>query len=177
MSRIPVKRTRLEKTIIISLIVILIVWIFLMLFLPAPPIKQYAYQVKCRAYMRTLTIALVIYADEYNNMYPTPEKWCDLLIDKCEVPEETFRSHIGKGNRCNYALNPNCDPSSPKDMVLLFESTSGWNQFGGPELFNTQNHDGEGCNVAFNDGTVEFVKADQLKNLKWENSEIIDDNE
>ena len=175
MSRTPVKRTRLERTLIKILIVILIVCILLILFLPAPTItREYAYQVKCRVNMHQLAIALLIYAGEYHNMYPTPEKWCDLLIDKCEAPKESFRCPWDNESKCSYAINPNCEPNSPEDMVLLFESTGGWNQFGGPELLNTQNHDGEGCNVVFNDGTVEFVQADQLGNLEWKVSEVSD---
>jgi prepilin-type processing-associated H-X9-DG protein len=49
---------------------------------------------------------------------------------------------------------------------LLFE-TKGGNQFGGPELLSFGNHKGKGCNILFNDGHVEFVKKEQLGQLKW----------
>ncbi len=42
-----------------------------------------------------------------------------------------------------------------------------WNQTGGPQLLTTENHKGEGCNVAFADGRVEFVKTDELSKLRW----------
>jgi len=42
-----------------------------------------------------------------------------------------------------------------------------WNQTGGPELLTTENHEGKGCNVAFADGRVQFVKSADLDNLKW----------
>ncbi|MHC4239313.1 MAG: hypothetical protein ACYSUC_06100, partial [Planctomycetota bacterium] len=42
-----------------------------------------------------------------------------------------------------------------------------WNQNGGPEILTTENHDGEGCNVAFVDTHVEFVRAEEFGNLKW----------
>jgi len=57
--------------------------------------------------------------------------------------------------------------SSPSDMVLLFETGPGWNQSGGPEILTTDNHQGEGCNIVFVDGHVEFVKTEDLNNLKW----------
>jgi hypothetical protein len=42
-----------------------------------------------------------------------------------------------------------------------------WNQLGGPELLTTENHEGEGCNVAFVDRHVDFVKTAELAKLKW----------
>jgi prepilin-type processing-associated H-X9-DG protein len=50
---------------------------------------------------------------------------------------------------------------------LLFETKAGFNQVGGPELLTTDNHNGKGCNVLFADNTVEFVKTEELANLKW----------
>jgi prepilin-type processing-associated H-X9-DG protein len=42
-----------------------------------------------------------------------------------------------------------------------------WNQLGGPEILTTENHKGKGCNILFVDGRVEFVKTQNLGNLKW----------
>ena len=71
--------------------------------------------------------------------------------------------------RCSYAMNPNCEPNSPADMVLLFETEIGWNQHGGPELFTFDNHDPKGGCVLLNDGTVKFIRTEeQLQALRWE---------
>jgi hypothetical protein len=68
----------------------------------------------------------------------------------------------------DYAMNPNCKQDSPADMVLLFETKAGWNQHGGPELFNFDNHNpGGGC-VLLNDGTVKFIRThEELNQLHW----------
>jgi hypothetical protein len=42
-----------------------------------------------------------------------------------------------------------------------------WNQVGGPELLTVENHEGDGCHVAFADTHAEFVKAADLAKLKW----------
>ena len=42
-----------------------------------------------------------------------------------------------------------------------------WNQCGGPEILTTENHKNEGCNVAFVDSRVRFVKTEELGTLKW----------
>ena len=73
----------------------------------------------------------------------------------------------GKVMSCHYAINPNAEPNSPADIVLLFETIEGWNQSGGPETLTTENHNGEGCNVLYNDGSVKFVKTKELEQLKW----------
>ena len=46
-----------------------------------------------------------------------------------------------------------------------------WNQVGGPELLTTENHEGEGCNVAFVSTRAEFVKTKDLGKLKWKPDE------
>jgi prepilin-type processing-associated H-X9-DG protein len=51
--------------------------------------------------------------------------------------------------------------------VLLFETNNGWNQSGGLELLTTENHRGEGCNVVFCDGHVEFIQAEDIDKLRW----------
>jgi hypothetical protein len=68
----------------------------------------------------------------------------------------------------DYAMNPNCQADSPKDMVFLFETKAGWNQHGGPELFTFDNHDPKGGLVLLNDGTVKFIRTEEeLKQLRW----------
>jgi prepilin-type processing-associated H-X9-DG protein len=57
--------------------------------------------------------------------------------------------------------------SAPPDMVLVFESSPGWNQYGGPELLTTDNHKGDGCYVLFVDGHIEFIEKQNLDELKW----------
>ncbi len=42
-----------------------------------------------------------------------------------------------------------------------------WNQCGGPEIITFNNHVGKGCNVLFNDGNVEFIRARDIGKLRW----------
>ncbi|MHC4478278.1 MAG: ankyrin repeat domain-containing protein [Planctomycetota bacterium] len=114
---------------------------------------------------------MAVYAYEYGNRYPPSDKWCDTLLKADYVGEKQFvcrsASATGDEGRCHYAMNPNCGPNSPGDMVLLFETKGGWNHSGGPELISFDNHGGHGCNVAFNDMQVEFVTPKQLGKLLW----------
>jgi len=84
-------------------------------------------------------------------------------VDEAKSVNETVQSWVS-----NYAMNPNCQPDSPADMVLLFETKDGWNQHGGPELFTYDNHDPKGGCVLLNDGTVKFIRTkEELQQLRW----------
>lgn len=106
--------------------------------------------------------------------YPPPAEWCDIM-DEYKRTRYPSRERITWGlkcpaqkGRCHYAMNPNCEPNSPADMVLLFETKAGWNQHGGPELFTFDNHDPKGGCVLLNDGTVKFIRTEEeLKQLRW----------
>jgi prepilin-type processing-associated H-X9-DG protein len=120
----------------------------------------------CASHLHDLGVAINIYSKKNGGQYPAPNKWCDLIKDK-NITEKDFICPSSKAEKCSYAINPNCEPNSPKDVILLFETKDGWNQFGGSELLTTENHKGKGCNILFNDGHVEFVKSAEIGKLKW----------
>jgi len=112
------------------------------------------------------------------NKYPTAAEWCDVMEQyQKSKPGYPARQSITWGfkcpeqrreGRCNYAMNPNCKPDSPADMVLLFEAKDGWNQHGGPELFTFDNHEPRGGCVLLKDATVKFIRTkEELQQLRW----------
>ncbi len=121
----------------------------------------------CKSNLFQIALAFQIYSSEATGQYPSRSKWCDLLMKQTELDEKTFICPGPKQDRCHYAMNPNCEPNSPGDMVLLFETKAGWNQHGGPELLTTENHRGKGSNILFNNGTVKFINKNQINTLKW----------
>ena len=132
-------------------------------------VRQTAYQMVCGTNLSGLSKAMLLYTSEYDDKYPTAEKWCDLLPEKATVPRKSFRCKGASEGPCNYAMNKNVENlgrNAPADMVLLFESKPGWNQSGGPEILTTNNHH-DGCNVLFVDGHVEFVKTGDINKLRW----------
>jgi prepilin-type processing-associated H-X9-DG protein len=140
--------------------VFFVFWVF------QSPHSTFTTQKRCAANLRVLGRAMLIYSCG-DGPYPTSNKWCDLLVQGGYTLEETFVCDGAREGRCNYAINPNVSPISHPRLVLLFETKGGWNQVGGPELLTTENHKGEGCNVLFNDGHVEFVRTEKLGELKW----------
>ncbi|HNY77636.1 MAG: hypothetical protein RBS72_04590 [Sedimentisphaerales bacterium] len=106
--------------------------------------------------------------------YPPSGRWCDVMLRAYRVAapgDSALKPHKCPGadeGKCHYAMNPNCKPDSPGDMVLLFEAKAGWNQHGGPELFTFDNHDPKGGCVLLNDGTVKFIRSEEeLHALRW----------
>jgi hypothetical protein len=130
---------------------------------PHPP------EIECPVNINILGKAIFIYTHEENNgKYPAKDKWCDLLMEGYyDEIKECFRCPGNKEERCSYAMNQNCEPNSPPDVVLLFETKGGWNQFGGPELLTFENHKGKGCSIFFNDGSVKFITPEEVDDLKW----------
>jgi hypothetical protein len=162
------------KTIIVLLFIFSIVCLYCF-FLPhnIPHPHKQAKRVVCLNNMKSLGIALKTYAHDNSNSYPTPDKWCDLLISEVKVSrksspiEDYLRCPGAKEGKCHYAMNPNCKPNSPRDTVLLFETKGGWNLSGATELLTTENHSGKGCCILFNNGSYEFIEKDKFPNLKW----------
>ncbi|HPC96080.1 MAG TPA: hypothetical protein PLU87_14130 [Sedimentisphaerales bacterium] len=112
--------------------------------------------------------------------WPAPDEWADRILQRriaergtddpraVEYIAEQFVCPSAGDGRCHYAMNPDCEPNSPADMVLLFETKAGWNQHGGPELFTFDNHDPKGGCVLLNDGTVKFIRTEEeLHALRW----------
>jgi prepilin-type processing-associated H-X9-DG protein len=141
----------------------------------------------CMSNLKQLCVSTMMYAENNKGQYPTADKWCDLLgpyygnNGKVLICPATQKSKCGFAkmcgyttdpnakHQCSYAINPNAkrDCRFPATTILFFESNPGWNQSGGPELLTTQNHGDKGCNVVFCDGHVEFVRAEDINNLRW----------
>jgi prepilin-type processing-associated H-X9-DG protein len=151
---------------------LLVIPMMLAILMPAlGKVRNLSYRLMCGTNMGSLSKAMAVYANDYHEQYPTPSKWCDLLVEKADVtPMQLKCKGAPNDGRCNYAMNKNVEKlgmAAPADMVLVFEAGPGWNQYGGAELLSTENHHGEGCNVLFVDGHVEFVMAKEIGNLRW----------
>jgi len=129
-----------------------------------------AQRMVCGTNMSGITKAMLIYAGDNNDMFPDSDHWCDLMIQSENCNKKQLQCPGDKEGPSSYAMNKNAEKlgaNSPFDMVLLFESKPGWNQSGGPELLTTNNHLDEGCNIAFCDGHVAFIRAEDIAALKW----------
>jgi Tfp pilus assembly protein PilE len=166
--------TLIEIVVIIAIIVVLMTILLSRYHTPhAHPLST------CKSNLHQLSLVMKFYADENNGEYPSTDKWCDLLT-KSYFPTADPDLFICPGaidkitedsNQSCYVLNKNIvgmkRSEIPPDVVLLFEGPVGWNQVGGPELLTTEYHKDEGASVCFADLRVEFVRTDELAQLKW----------
>ena len=130
-----------------------------------------AQRLVCGTNMRGLGTAMMVYANDYDDKYPTANEWCDLLIEYADVDPRSFRCRAGASGEFSYGFNENLDglgfDDASADTVMLFEVVGGRNVVGGPELLSTERHKNEGCNIVFADGHVQFVQTQELGDLKW----------
>ena len=159
------QRNKIDKALAIFSIVVPLIALITTFFIPAVHIhRKVPPRMICGTHLKGFGKLIEYY---YKEEYPTPDKWCDLLIENVEAREKQFVCKAAAEGRGHYAMNPNCQLNSPNDVVLLFETKGGWNQFGGRELLSLENHKGKGCNVLFNDKTVRFIKPEEVNELNW----------
>jgi hypothetical protein len=121
--------------------------------------------------MSTLALATRFLADDHLNILPAATNWCDALTRKyfekwaLKDPADTSRGG------CSYAYNTNVAGRSLIGMhpktVFFFETKSGWNQHGGPEILLAQPRYSNTYLVACFDCSVLTVTKDQIPTLRW----------
>lgn len=98
----------------------------------------------CGTNLSVLGKALHIYAGDYDDQYPTADKWCDLLVAYIDVSPKQFvcKGSDAKIGESSYAFNKNLigkrPAEVPPDVVLLFETNFGKNPAGRQELLGNR---------------------------------------
>jgi hypothetical protein len=127
--------------------------------------------------MSELRTSLKGYALNHDGLLPAGPNWCDELLEENDELAAIFvcQNSDGKPGQSSYALNKNVAGQKlsdlPRDTVLLFETTAGWNQVGGPELVTTGNHSllsTSLCNIIFAHGRTQSFPSDKIHELRWE---------
>lgn len=127
----------------------------------------------CQGDLKALGTSLAVYSMDYEDKLPTPDKWCDLLIEKgLKTPESLIcpnrKTRAAKAS--HYIMNKNVLAYEscifPRDMVLVFEGPEGWNQVGGPEDLEAH-HYGKYCTILFADGDTAYMTISEAKQLNW----------
>ncbi len=157
---------------VLPVVVLPVIALLMAILMPAlAQTRRQAQRIMCGTNLSGIGKAMMVYSYDNDGEYPTPDRWCDLLIEQADATDKMFTCPGAElKDTGNYAMNPAVEKmgaDSPADMVLVFESQPGWNQAGGPELLTLDNHQHEGCNILFVDGHVEFVKPEDIPKLRW----------
>lgn len=150
----------------------LMVWYALFINIIAPTREV----VICKITLRNITTAISSYTEDHNKQYPAASKWCDLLLSEGYISNKLWlKCPNEKLGACSYAFNEEAyalGRGVPYSMVLMFESKPGWNQIGGQELLNVDNHEGRGACIAYGDYRIEFVSREKLNKLRWDKEKV-----
>lgn len=122
----------------------------------------------CMQHLKTLGMAMMLYAQDWDERCPPAQNWCDSVRPYVRSLED-YRCPAARHLRCGYAMNAQLDRfkqsdlAEPSKTVLLFDATGGWNLSGGKELM-ARRHSG-GANFAFGDGHVQYRNRADI--LQW----------
>ena len=163
--------SKIRLTFIEVLVLMSIAALLLSIILPAGLHCDKTSTAPCQYNIRQLYILLMQYAYDHENQWPSENSWCDLLIKENENSKDFFRCKGDKQGPHSYAFNKNILKFKPEEipanLVVLFESVSGSNNVGGPDLLTTKNHRVRGCTIVFGDGHTEFVRTSEFDELNW----------
>ncbi len=130
--------------------------------------------VLCRLNLSGMSKAMILYAGDFNDMLPIPEKWCDLLVEYADCKPKQFLcgGSDNKVGESSYAFNVNLKGKNvyelDSNVVLIFETNEvGWNLCGGKELISCANHNGEICNVILADSRTKRIRCKDINSLNW----------
>jgi len=104
---------------LICIIVIASVFAVSMVFLKKA--HKSSYMILYRDDLQLLYKALQHYAQDFEHRYPTPNKWCDLLVEYAGVPEGTFHAFASGDPQGYVTLDPNDRTIYPVKVELVKE--------------------------------------------------------
>jgi prepilin-type processing-associated H-X9-DG protein len=136
--------------------------------------QEKAKQTTCANNLKQLSSALMAYNTDWSGRYPPKDAWCDVTIPYIEKYQKVFPATYSVyscpsllSSRSGYAYNKAMNKISVADIdrpsysVMLFDSSGGWNQSGGFDLFDYRHNDK--ANVAYADGHIKPVSPEELK--------------
>ena len=132
------------------------------------PLRQFGIEMVTQSNLHSTHTAILAYFEK-NDKYPSAENCQDLLLPHFGNTTDAFKLPSKVNIKNTIAINPKAEPNSPIDVVLLFESTGGWNAHGQSEMLAPTSNGKPGCFILFNDGNIKFILPVQTKDLNWGN--------
>ncbi|GBC95072.1 hypothetical protein HRbin16_00859 [bacterium HR16] len=123
----------------------------------------------CMQHLRTLSMAMLLYAEDWDKRYPPSRTWCDSIRPYVRSMDD-YRCPAARHLQCGYAMNARLDRfkmedlAQPEETVMLFDAIGGWNLAGGKELVARRH--GDTPNFAFANGRVAYRY--RVDSLRWE---------
>lgn len=121
----------------------------------------------CLSNVKNLAIALQMYLQDNDDVFPLAAGWCDSLGDYVKN-ESMFQCPEAPDLRCAYAYNRALRGASmsnfadPVTTVAIFESDIGWNAAGDASRLTAVPRHLDGENYGFADGHAQWLKREHL---------------
>ena len=124
----------------------------------------------CLSNVKQLQLGMLMYAQDYNEVFPPAGKWCDVTMPYTKNTQ-IYVCPQASGGVGSYAMNDGLSGRelsaivSPAQTVSLFDSTPGWNVYGGSSLI-VNRHNG-GANFGFADGHAKWMAPGSTSSCTW----------
>lgn len=156
----------------VAMVLTLLLIIPAALLLPAlSKAKERAQTISCVNNVKQLALGVRMYAVDNDDRFPSAANWSDAIQNYLGSPRP-YQCAADQSLRCAFAYNQKLDGLKDDEInpqtVLFFESSTGWNAAGGPELFDAHKHSRARIVVGFADGSVQQLPRSQLETLRWE---------
>ncbi len=133
--------------------------------------REKARQASCLSNTKQIGLAMHMYANDYYEVWPMRENWCDAVYPYIKN-REVFRCPSAPQQDNGYAYNgslnmlPMAVIPSPRETPLAFDATGGWNAAGGRDLLDFRHHNG--ANIVFGDGHAKWCGEYSVHALSWQ---------
>jgi hypothetical protein len=127
---------------------------------------------QCMSHILRLMRAVRAYERVHLGVFPRGHRWCDQIRIYVEANEDYMcptRPLLSSGYALNGALAGITSKllADPRSVVVVFESDSGWNAVGGPELLPKEPRHLGGDDYGFADGSVRWYPRSKAKEVQW----------
>ena len=133
--------------------------------------REKARQASCLSNTKQIGLAMLMYAGDYDEVWPMRDNWCDAVYPYIRN-REVFRCPSAPQQDNGYAYNgslnmlPVAVIPSPRETPLAFDATGGWNAAGGRELLDFRHNNG--ANIVFGDGHAQWQSEYSVDALSWQ---------
>ncbi len=130
-----------------------------------------AQQAACASNMKQQALAMSMYCEDNDGLFPDLHHWNDALRPYLKSPKILICPSDDARTMPSYAANAGLQSKvtkklkAPANTVMLFDSMPGANNFGGPD--SPVYRHSEGCNFAFADGHVKWASQEKARTLGW----------